>query len=167
MNCKQVRKRLNPYDLGALPAVLAEQVKAHLDGCEDCRRELEQYRRVAAAAGRPRTATVDGAQRAASPPVPDLWPAVRARLKPRRRAVVWMQNAWEPALAMAAAVLIALVMLHGTVLPGITPANTSFDLAATGVADEQLVAVGWQQLMSDEAALGMSLAMLDAGGTDG
>lgn len=166
MNCKQVRRRLNEHDLGALPEAWAAQVAAHLEGCADCRRELEQYRRIAAAVGRSPQGTVASKLQPASRPVPDLWPVVRARLKPRRRVVVWAQNAWEPALAVAAAVLIALVVFHGTVLPGIAPASTSFDPATTATADEQLVAMRWQQPMADQAALGMSLALLEAGGED-
>lgn len=172
MNCRQVRQKLNEYDLGVLPEALAAQVEAHVEGCANCRQELEEYRRIAASVGRSSAATADDAVGRSSratdaAPVPDLWPAVRARLKPRRRAVVLMQNAWEPALAVAAAALIAAVLFHGTILPGVTPADTSFDLAANVASDEQLVAVSWQQPMSDEAALGMSLALLDAGGGDG
>ena len=156
MNCSQVRKKLNEYDLGIVPETSSAAIEAHLRDCEACRRELERYRAVTAALGTlPEVKT------------PDLWPAVRGQLRPRRRSLSVWQPAWQPALAMAAAVLIAVIALHGTVLPTVVPADTNFDTAAAQASDEQLVAVSWQQPMSDEAALGMSLAMLDTGGDDG
>jgi len=134
------------------------QVEDHLAHCEGCRRELEAYRRLGAALS---ARSTDGVGAGAGPP--DQWSAVRSRLRPRRAATAWVQAAWEPALAMAAAALIALALLHGTVAPSVAPADMSF-ATDTQMGDEMLVAVGWQQPMSDEAALGMSLALLDSGG---
>ncbi len=156
MNCSQVRRKLNEYDLGLLPDTLSATIEAHLRDCEACRQELERYRAVSTALG---TLPADKP--------PDLWPAVRGQLRPRGRRLSGWQSAWQPAVAMAAAALIAVLVLHGTVLPPVAPADTNFDVAATQVSNEQLVAVSWQQPMSDQAALGMSLAMLDTGGDDG
>lgn len=156
MNCSQVRKKLNEYDLGVLPETLSTAIDAHLRDCQGCRRELARFRSVSAALG-----TLP------SDKPPDLWPAVRGQLRPRGRGLSGWQSVWQPALAMAAAALIAVIALHGMVLPPVTPADTNFDIAGTQVSDEQLVALSWQQPMSDQAALGMSLAMLETGGDDG
>lgn len=158
MNCRQVRGKLNEYDLGVLPEAVGRQIEDHLASCEGCRRELAAYRRLGTALGPgPR----DESSPASGPG--DLWPAVRSRLRPRRPGVAWVQATWEPALAVAAAALVAVILLHGTVAPDVAPADMSF-AADTQMSDEVLVAVGWQQPMSDEAALGMSLALLDSGG---
>ena len=56
----EVQAALEDYHAGALPADEAERVKAHLDGCEICRAELDEVRRMRAA--------LSGLGKASAPP---------------------------------------------------------------------------------------------------
>ena len=44
MNCHETRERLSDLLDEALPAPELAEVRAHLDGCPECRRELDQLR---------------------------------------------------------------------------------------------------------------------------
>ena len=47
MNCRQAERRLAGYIDGAIPSREHAIVRAHLDGCENCREQLERYHRLA------------------------------------------------------------------------------------------------------------------------
>ncbi len=87
MTCWTIRNRLPGYLDGALPSREHKPISEHLDFCEDCRRELERYRKLSKLMGR--------AERVAPPA--DL--AVRIRVaasSARNRKTVW-RRAWDGA----------------------------------------------------------------------
>ena len=49
MNCDSARQSIPLYRYGELPPEEEEQLEQHVDGCADCRGELERQRRMAAA----------------------------------------------------------------------------------------------------------------------
>lgn len=157
MKCRQVRPKLNEYDLGALPEREAELIQQHLEGCAACLGELQRLQAITAAMG-----TLPQAE-----PPANLWPGVAARLRPRRHLLTWLGDAWEPALAVAAALLLAFVLLRGIAAPAIAPPDLSFQVAqAAEQDDDQLVGVGWQRPFADETALGVKLALLETEGDE-
>lgn len=46
MNCGRVRADLSAYAFGALDAASAARIAQHLEGCPECRLELQQQRQV-------------------------------------------------------------------------------------------------------------------------
>ena len=157
MTCRLARKKLNLYDLGALGEAESRDVARHLEGCAECRAELEALRSVTAALGRIPDA-----------PAPDMWHAVRSNLHPRRASSAWVWEVWEPAAAVAAGVLLVAVLMYGSLAPGLTPpqmaaATVGEEMIAAGL-DEQTVAVGWLQPLADDAVLGLHLALVDPEG---
>ena len=158
MNCRWARRRLTEYDLGALSPRQRERVAEHLHGCEACRSELAQLQSIASALG---------PMPQAAPPR-DLWPVIESRLCTRRRLTRWLGNAWEPAVAVGAAALLVLVLMYGSVAPSVSLPDMSFDAARdASTADESVMAVNWQRPFADDAALGLELALAEAGGDEG
>lgn len=82
--------RLSDYHDGELAPPERVELEAHLVQCADCRAELEELRALVRAAR-----SLPGRE-----PARELWPAIRARLAPRRTRPVW------PLLAAAAALIV-------------------------------------------------------------
>jgi anti-sigma factor RsiW len=101
MTCQEMETRLDGWVDGSLSGTERREAEAHLASCARCREEERRLRRLLAhAAALPRSV---------SPPR-DLWPGIAARIGGRRQRVPWLRfDAWQPALAVAAVVLIALV----------------------------------------------------------
>ncbi len=98
MTCHELRERLDAYGRGALDAAGSAALEAHLEGCPACVAFVE--------ASEPRLDPV-GALPRSVPPAGDLWPAIHARLTPRRsggRGRIALPGWW---LAAAAVLLIA------------------------------------------------------------
>jgi hypothetical protein len=76
MTNEHTLSRLSDYLDGELAPREAKEVEAHLDGCPECSRVLDELRAVVAAAG----------ELPDVPPDRDLWPAIEARLAPRTDA---------------------------------------------------------------------------------
>jgi hypothetical protein len=91
--------RLNGWVDNTLTGAEGREVEAHLATCADCREQERHLRQLLThAAALPRSV----------PPSRDLWPGIAERIE-RRRAWSWLRlDAWQPALAVAAAVVIAL-----------------------------------------------------------
>ncbi|MDX1674706.1 MAG: zf-HC2 domain-containing protein [Longimicrobiales bacterium] len=105
--------RLSDYLDGELGPVEREAVEAHLAGCAECTRTLEDLRAVVAGAGR----------LADVPPDRDLWPGVERRLAPRageaegqesRARVVPFRRRVVLTVPQLAAAAIALVLLSAS-----------------------------------------------------
>ena len=156
MSCRRVRPLLGDYNLGVLAERETRRVEAHLEQCERCRRELAELRELDVLLG-----TLPDAR-----PPRDLWPTVKARLRPRNRLTALLADLWQPALAVAAAVVLALIINSASLAPQFdTPVSVSAAAALQAEApDEQLGAGGGEHPFADDAALGLSLAMLEAGG---
>jgi len=109
-----VRERLSAYLDGELTAEERREVAAHLEGCEECRRELALLKRLDAALG-----SLD------APAPARLAERVLDRLQPRRRYV------WQ-SLALAASLILGIV-LGGTLARDFYPyqatSGNSEDLA--------------------------------------
>jgi len=129
MNCSQARQRLPGYLDGAIRAAEHLRLRQHLASCEDCRRQLDGYRRMAA-----HLAKVEPA-----PAPADL--ALRIRLRASREESFWAgaikwwsgamivsRNLLEPlAVPAAGGVLTALavfvLLVHG-MLTGVPMGGT-------------------------------------------
>jgi len=113
------------YLLGKLEADEAERFEAHLDGCADCRRHLDELRGLPAllAQAAPATPVPDGlrartltavreraadAERAAEAERAPMEPAVAEAPVPLRRA--WWRRRWVLVVAVAAALVLALAV---------------------------------------------------------
>ncbi len=114
------RDDIAPYLLGALPASEKLALERHIEGCEECRRELEQLR-----------VGVDALARSPEPLIPPPWlkrslmRAARARSEARRRFALRTRVA----LAASAAALIAGIAI-GYALSGSGSSGTSRVIAA-------------------------------------
>jgi predicted anti-sigma-YlaC factor YlaD len=101
MNCQEMDDRLDGWVDDTLPAAERREVEAHLATCADCREEERRQRLLLThAAALPRSV---------SPPR-DLWPGIAEHIERRQAwARAWPRlSTWQPALAVAAAVVIAL-----------------------------------------------------------
>jgi len=156
MNCRQARKQLELYHLGALDPPRAERVREHLSACEACGAELARLEALDQALG----ALPEGGATG------DLWPGVRARLAPRDPRPTWVRDIWQPAAAAAVAIVLAVVLVNGALAPGTTPADLSFSPETQAPFSEQYAAISWQTPLADDAALGARLAMVNEGGDE-
>ncbi len=153
MRCAAVREKLTEYQLGLVDEAEADRVREHLSGCEQCREELAALERLDELVGPAEEHTApDG-----------MWHRVQAQMKPRRRR--WWQAWWEspkPALAMAAAVLLAV----GGIWLGLR--GSPMEPSSSGVLatdyQEQQIAAQWSQPLADDAALGAMYASLEEPG---
>ncbi len=114
MTCHEMNDRLDDSVDGALPEGERREVEAHLATCPDCRQQERDLRELLTHA--------TALPRSVSPPR-DLWPGIAETIE-RRRMWSWSPfGAWQPALAVAAAVVVALgAVLFGG--PSPTPPHT-------------------------------------------
>ena len=149
MRCKQVRDKLEQYELGALNEVETATIAEHLAECAECRAEVEALRRTAELLTPMEPAL----------PTHDLWPGIRERLRPRRS---WAWGAlaphWQPALAGGIVLLVIISGLTWLALrpPAIEPSS---ELLASEYQQQQIIAQ-WEQPLADDAALGMMFVSL-------
>jgi len=103
MTCKDAIARIDDYVDDVLSAEQVNELESHLEACAGCRRQEQSLRSLLE-------------QAAALPkqlqPGRDLWPEIATRLPVRRRVFPfvrsWVPVTWNPALAAAAVLLIAL-----------------------------------------------------------
>ncbi len=155
MDCAEIRKILPDYTVGGLEEHIAAHVRAHLQECESCRRELRALENTGALL----------APMQATDPPRDLWPAIRSQLEPRARRKPAWRVYWKPAVAMAAAAVILLaVLLAWPVLQA--PAPLTPDLPVLAMAEgttyaETQIAAAWDQPLADEASLALAMAVIE------
>jgi anti-sigma factor RsiW len=114
MTCHEIDDRLDEWVDDTLPEAERQEVEAHLATCTDCRQQERDLRELLTHA--------TALPRSVSPPR-DLWPGIAETIE-RRRARSWSRlGSWPPALAVAAAVVVALgAVLFGRPAP--TPPHT-------------------------------------------
>lgn len=148
MKCR-MQKELASYQVGLLDPARAAAVEHHLRECPACRRELRALQR---------TADLLRPARQATPPA-ELWPLIRAQLRPRRSAPVF--PAWRPALAAALVVMVLVGVLVMTPLAQ----HSTLPLAPAGETatfDQVQLAAAWDTPLADRTALGLAmLAVMD------
>jgi hypothetical protein len=129
MNCQEMETRLDAWVDGTLSVAETREAEAHLAECERCREEGRRLRTLLAHA-----ATLP---RSVSPPR-DLWPGIAARIEGQRRGFPWLRfDAWQPVLAVAAVVVIALAaVLFGRPSPG--PVHTVVVPSPPGTGEARL-----------------------------
>ncbi|MGD8894515.1 MAG: anti-sigma factor [Acidobacteriota bacterium] len=132
MTCAELDDRLDAWVDRTLPEADRREVESHLAACPACREQERRLRQLLAHAS--------ALPRSVSPPR-DLWPEISRRIE-RERA--WSRpriRSWQPLLAVAAAVVIALlaVVLRQ---PAPTPPHTVvIPSPAAGAYQTQPVAV--------------------------
>ena len=153
MLCARVREKLTEYQYGLLDEAAAREVRAHLQECAACREELAALERL--------DALIGPAVEYEAPA--GMWPAIQARMKPRRAP--WWQL-WraspKPALAMAAALLLALGGIWLALRGGPAEVET-YGVLASDYQEQQIVAQ-WSQPLADDVALGVMYASLNGVG---
>jgi hypothetical protein len=114
MTCRELDDRLDAWVDRTLPEAERREVETHLAGCAACRGQEGRLRQLLAHAS--------ALPRSVSPPR-DLWPEISRRIE-RERAWSWPRiGSWQPALAVAAAVVVALLAV--VLRPPVpTPAHT-------------------------------------------
>jgi anti-sigma factor RsiW len=100
MTCDDIRDRIDDYVGGRLSDAARAAMAAHLAGCPECTADL--------AAAEALAGPVAAATRSIAPPR-DLWPAVAARIAPRRRS-------HRPAVFAAAAIILMAISSAATAL---------------------------------------------------
>lgn len=132
MTCAELDDRLDAWVDRTLPEADRREVESHLAACPACREQERRLRQLLAHAS--------ALPRSVSPPR-DLWPEISRRIE-RERAWSWPRiRSWQPLLAVAAAVVIALlaVVLRQ---PAPTPPHTVvIPSPAAGAYQTQPVAV--------------------------
>ncbi len=85
MNCQETRRRLDDYLEGDLGSDESRALERHTDGCDACRRELAETRRL-----------LDEALglRVGLQPGRELWGDIEARLEPRRAPLAGAASRW-------------------------------------------------------------------------
>jgi anti-sigma factor RsiW len=114
MTCPEMDERLDAWVDGTLPEAERETVSGHLAACVSCRVDERQLRELRAhASALPRSIA----------PRRDLWPGIAREIE-RRKAWSWPRLVtWQPLLAVAAAVVVALgAVFFGQ--PAATPVQT-------------------------------------------
>ena len=93
MTCEFLREQLDAYLAGILDARSADDIRRHLEQCDECRADEAAARFLA-----PRAAALPRSV----PPARPLWEGIESRLEPRRprRAVPWL-----PLAAMLAVIV--------------------------------------------------------------
>lgn len=139
MSCEETQQRLDALVDGELAEGEAAELRAHLASCAGCRGDEQALRALLAeAAALPRELQ----------PAGELWPGIRARLRPR--LLTFRPRTSAAALAAAAAVLVALSSAVTWRLATRQPARA----AETGAAP--------QALALRAAASGPATELLDA-----
>jgi anti-sigma factor RsiW len=120
--CREWRESLGAHALGQLPAAERVALEAHLEGCPDCRAELESLQGVA------RLMPLADPERFAEAPVPPplLGERVAAAIAAERRGAARRRRrfgfAWAgAAVATAAAAVLAVFVLGGGTETGASP----------------------------------------------
>lgn len=131
MNCARVRKLLPLHAGGDLPPRRAARLEAHIEGCADCRRELESLK----------TARARLREAAAAEPLPGWseaeWKALMVRAAAgrieRRPWAIWAR----PRLALAASTVGAALLAVALLVTGVfrTVPATAPGLAAGAAQD--------------------------------
>jgi anti-sigma factor RsiW len=99
MNCRELEDRLDDWVDGTLPETERRGLESHLSECSRCREQERRLRHLLAHAS--------ALPRSVSPPR-DLWPDISRKIE-RERTWSWPRMAsWQPVLAVAAAVVVAL-----------------------------------------------------------
>jgi anti-sigma factor RsiW len=136
VTCRTVKTRLSRFVDDELPAREAAVVQAHLDGCPDCRRELQALQSL--------LISLD-----AAPGVPPVPTAMAERIMARvaqdanasvRWGILGVWTRWPVSMRFAAAGTVAAACLIGTML-----ANWSFDTRRPQAGTE----MGWVAIESD------------------
>ncbi len=116
MKCSTIQSMLSPYVDGDLQAAQAEALGRHLQGCERCRKALDDLQLIVSAAEKLAEAT----------PPRNLWPAIEHRLltspqrAPAKRPAPAPLSGWRPRIAWAlsvASIFVALFLLRDHILP--------------------------------------------------
>lgn len=133
--CEQMTGLLDDYVDGQLDEAGLQEVELHLRDCAACRDEERHLRALLARLA----ALPDGLE-----PGRDLWPGIAARLSERRvlsfRRHIGKVRAWVlPALASAAALLVALTLWRGREVP-VAPTRGQATLPAALGSDRGLSA---------------------------
>lgn len=100
MNCEHFEQRLDDYLDGELPPGERSRLETHLQACRNCAGSLARAENL-----QRRSALL--AQR--REPAHDLWPAIAARLEPRRTAPAWHQRSGFRSLAAGIALVTVFV----------------------------------------------------------
>jgi anti-sigma factor RsiW len=110
--CREPRERIGAYLLGALSPAEAAALEAHLDGCEECRREAREIAPVAELLGRADPAHLDEA------PVPpaELPGRIAAQIRRERREARRRRSRFGLAVAGAAAAVAAIAIAAAALL---------------------------------------------------
>lgn len=133
------QEQLAAYQTGLLGERTAQAVRTHVDACAACRRELAAL-----------ATTMHLVEGLPTPALPDdLWPAVAARMQPRRVSRLWWKTA-VAGVAVAASLYLGLVMAREPeALPTTSVASASY------VTTHELLAA--QDPLADRASLGVLL----------
>ena len=102
MTCRDLDDRLDAWVDRTLPEAERREVEAHLVACPACQEEERRLRRLLAHAS--------ALPRSVSPPR-DLWPDISRRLERRQAWSRARPGSWQPLLAVAATVVLAIVAL--------------------------------------------------------
>jgi hypothetical protein len=137
MRCEEIQPSLMDYSRQPQSCPDCESIRAHLDGCEDCRKLLEQEKKLVASLS------------ALGPvgPSSDMWPVVRDHIRVKSPAwgfASWMS--WSVGRKLAAAGAAALV-ITGMSFVGVTQhvAQDRQTAAVVHLVDmqQQNVAASW------------------------
>ncbi len=123
MNCNQAQPELLDYSKGLLEPHKAEEIKAHLDGCAECRTVLEAE------------VLLDQQLADAQRPVPDserVWALIEPRIRqvPHRVNLLNMFRAAVARRLMAAAAAFAVVIVAALVFIPHQPSAPALDVKA-------------------------------------
>jgi anti-sigma-K factor RskA len=149
----EYRENIGAYVLGALPELEAEVLERHLEGCENCRAEVEQLRPVTAAIARSvpqvdpppslkaslmATVNAEAAERAAE--------SREARPRRRRSFGGWLTGL-QPRMAAALAVgVLALGVVVGLAIGGLAGGGGSGTTTVAAKIDRKLMPTGQASL---------------------
>lgn len=131
-SCRDWRHSLGAYVLGDLPAEERAQIKAHLDGCPDCRAEAEALDGVARLLP---LADPDRFSRPAPQPAPELGERIAAAIGGERQ-LTQRRRRWRFGLALsgaAAAAALAILVLPGGGSSGTPAQHVEFASLPAGI----------------------------------
>lgn len=145
MVCLQYQRKLSSYLDDGLPERQMRALREHLDFCEDCRKELERYRRLRQLLGRLEAV-----------PVPqNVELAVRVRLSQEAQRNWWaslrvqFENLLRPLMLPAATGVVTAVFCFAVLLshlPVGMPSHIASDVPLNFVTPPRLLSVGPLQL---------------------